>query len=296
MYNLLLLRELDPGAVQNELARVFRVPPGDVDVSDQDEMEERNWDAIVSCEFTQGSGDIPWKLTIYSTNDVGTLPSESTLASEIARALNVSVLFPGTLALPSVWNVTRPDGVAGFVRIAEPESEDDVLRVTFTDRNLPELPDVTSGGIPEVIKEIQIPSPVSDALLGHYTSDDRRKIHELLVNWERLTVRMSSGWPPSGWYPPEMYTEDLRLRDELGELVAGMDEENHSLVRGLLERLDSAYRASSVSDEGRSLREALGSTASDSQPGRAWYWLRRPADLPWTGQDGGGGGDVPSPA
>ncbi|MFB4193192.1 hypothetical protein [Streptomyces carpaticus] len=294
MYNLLLLRALDPGAVQNELARIFRVSPGDVDVSDQDEMEERNWDAIVSCEFTQGSGDIPWKLSIYSTDDVGTPPSESALASEIARALNVSVLFPGTLALPSVWNVTRSDGVAGFVRIAEPESDDDVLHVTLTERNLPELPYVASGRIPEVIKELQIPSPVSDALLGHYTSDDGRKIHELLVNWERLTVRMSSGWPPSGWYPPEMYMEDLRLRDELGERVADMDEGDRALVRGLLERLDSAYRASSVSDDGRSLCEALGSTASNSPPGRAWYWLRRPAALPWTRQDGGG--DVQSPA
>src|SRR5690349_1036851 len=66
MYNILLLRELDPGALQIELAAIFRISPRDVDVSDQDEMEERNWNAIVSCDFAQGSGDIPWKLSIYA--------------------------------------------------------------------------------------------------------------------------------------------------------------------------------------------------------------------------------------
>ncbi|WP_158708028.1 hypothetical protein [Streptomyces sp. NRRL F-2890] len=278
MYNILLLRELDPGALQIELAAIFRISPRDVDVSDQDEMEERNWNAIVSCDFAQGSGDIPWKLSIYASGEVGARPSESVLASEIARTLNVSVLFPGALTLPSVWNVRRSDGAAGFVRIAEPESDDDVLRVILTEQDLPELPGAASGGIPEVIRELQIPSPVSDALLGRCTSGDSRRIHGLLVNWERLTVRMSSGWPPSGWYPPEMYAEDLRLRDELGVCTP---EEDRDLVRGLLERLDAAYRASSVSDDGRLLCEALGSTASASLPSRAWYWLRRPLDAPW---------------
>lgn len=281
MYNLLLLRELSPASLRSELSRIFRVTPRNVDVSDQDEMENRNWDAIVSCEFSQGSGDIPWRLGIYATEEVEAPPTEEDLAAEIACSLHVSVLFPGTIALPSVWHATRSDGETGFVRIAEPEHEDEVLRVTRAEKILPELPNAPSGMLPEVIKELQIPTPVSDSILRPDLTGDRRYVYELLVNWERLTVRMSSGWPPSQWYPPEMFADDLRARDELAEMLKRLEASEQDIVRDLLTSLDTAYRESSVEDGGRSLGEALGAAEANIPLEPAWYWLRRPVDIPW---------------
>ncbi|WP_157865090.1 hypothetical protein [Streptomyces prasinopilosus] len=68
------------------LAKVFRITLEQADVSADSEWEDRNWDAVVTCEYERLRGDLNWSLTVYAANEVEYRPSEKELASLVPSA------------------------------------------------------------------------------------------------------------------------------------------------------------------------------------------------------------------
>ncbi|MYT31779.1 MULTISPECIES: hypothetical protein [unclassified Streptomyces] len=276
-YNLIAPGQEFPARLAPILAEVFGVSLADVDVSEESDFDSRNWDAEVTCEYSAVRGDLNWSVSIYATDAVQSPPSEEALALKVAQALGVPVLFPGTVAIPNVWRIATPQGGLTHARVTEPESESERLTIDAVEDAIPEFPRATVTKFREIIKELQLPSKVTDSHLPEGISEGRREVRSLLVNWERLTVRMATGWPPSAWYPASMYVEDLELRDQTADVIGRLPaDERHSATEAL-EQIDQAYRGLTVEDGGENLAKAADVPIVD----RAWYWYRRPQNPPW---------------
>jgi hypothetical protein len=277
MYNLITTGQEIPTRLAAALAEVFGIPLGDVDVSEESDFDSRNWDAEVTCEYSVVRGDLNWSMSIYATDAVQSPPSEETLALKVAQSLGVAVLFPGAETVPSVWRVAAPQGGLTHARVTEPESESEGLTVDAVEVAIPEFPRAAVTKFPEIIKELQLPSEVTDSHLPEGISEDLREVRGLLVNWERLTVRMAANWPPSAWYPASIYVEDLELRDQMADVIEQLSEGKRQSAREALEQIDQAYRELTVEDGGVNLAKAADVPMAD----RAWYWYRRPVNPPW---------------
>lgn len=277
MYNLITTGQETPARLALILAEEFDVPLGDVDVSEESDFDSRNWDAEVTCEYSAVRGDLDWSMSVYATDAVQTRPSEETLALKVAQSLGLAVLFPGAETVPSVWRVATSRGGLTHARVTEPESEAERLTVDAVEEAVPDFPRATVTKFPEIIKELQLPSEVTDSHLPEGISEDRREVRGLLVNWERLTVRMATDWPPSAWYPASMYVEDLELRDQVTDAIERLPADEQQSAGEALERIDQTYRELTIEDGGEDLAKA----ADVSITGHAWYWHRRPVNPPW---------------
>ncbi|MDT0309867.1 hypothetical protein RM780_23355 [Streptomyces sp. DSM 44917] len=271
-YNLLLTGDADPVQFAAVIAEAFRLDPASVEVAAEDD-DSRTWDADVSCEYTRVHGDVTWSLVIYAAETVAERPTEGSLALRFARALNAATLFPADEKLPSVWRIATPAGETAYARLAEPEDDDGEFRVTESEIRIPGLPHAAVSPFPDVIREMQLPTPITDRIAA--TED----VRGLLVNWERLTVRAETGWPPSGAYPASLYLEDLRLRDRITSLAQNLPEQERDGITSVVAEVDAKYRRVTVDDGGVALAEATG-TPVDDLVAKPWYWLRRPTHLP----------------
>ncbi|WP_159941395.1 MULTISPECIES: hypothetical protein [unclassified Nocardiopsis] len=280
MYNLLLQGNMKSSAIGEVIAESFSVPLSDVDISHEDEFDSRNWEARVFCDYSPRRGDVSWALDIYTNGDPDIQPTEEDLARAISRSLGSVVLFPPKEKFPSLWKVATPRGEVKYARIREPEEAEGAIKVTDVEIPVPELPGSRVSRFPEVIREVQIPTPIVDSYLPRGAEGELKKLRSLSVNWERLAARMASGWPPFSWYPERMYEEDLVLRDRLQQLAEVATTAEGSPALEMLDKLDSLYRQETVDDGGRALAEACGFPASELTQ-RPWYWKRRPTKLPW---------------
>ncbi|MCK7623013.1 hypothetical protein MUU72_07855 [Streptomyces sp. RS10V-4] len=276
-YNLITTGQDLPARLAPVLAEVFGLSLGDVDVSEESDFDSRNWDAEVTCEYAAVRGDLNWSVSIYATDAVRSHPSEETLALKVARSLGVAVLFPGTETVPSVWRVATPRGGLTHARVTEPESESEGLTVEAVEEAIPEFPRATVTKFSDIIKEFQLPCKVTDAYLPEGIAEGLREVRALLVNWERLTVRMTTDWPPSAWYPASLYVEDLELRDHLDGALDQLPAGERQAAEEALAKIDQTYRGLTVEDGGENLSRAAGVPIA----GRAWYWHRRPMNPPW---------------
>ncbi|MFC9736641.1 hypothetical protein ACFVKC_01830 [Streptomyces noursei] len=276
-YNLITTGQELPARLAPLLADVFGISLADVDVSEESDFDSRNWDAEVTCEYSAVHGDLNWSVSIYATDVVQRRPSEEALALKVAQWFGVTVLFPATQTVPNVWRVATPQGRLTHARVTEPESESEGLTVNAVEELVPEFPRATVTKFREIIKELQLPSEFTDSLLPEGISEDRREVRSLLVNWERLTVRMATGWPPSAWYPASLYAEDLELRDQVAGAIEQLPEDERQSAREALEQIDQKYRELTVEDGGENLSTAADVPITD----RAWYWYRRPLNPPW---------------
>lgn len=100
MYGLLLPEGEILDRLPAILAETFRVEVAQTDVSDSSELENRNWDAIVTCEYERLDGDLTWSLGIYAAAEVEQHPSEAQLASLLAQRLGIPVFFSWDGGLP----------------------------------------------------------------------------------------------------------------------------------------------------------------------------------------------------
>lgn len=91
---------------------------------------------------------------------------------------------------------------------------------------------------------------------------------------------MKANWPPDGWYPVDYYREDLETRDELESAISSLDDEAAELLREALNKVDSAFRDSTVEDGGAALGAALSLTRLDLAL-RAWWWRCIPNPIAW---------------
>ncbi|MFE2186020.1 hypothetical protein [Streptomyces sp. NPDC059455] len=288
MYNLLVPGERVPERLDAVLSGAFGVLVADVDVSDESEVENRNWNATVTCEYEKMSGDVRWALTVYASEEVSPQPPEEALARALARELDVPVLFLGEGPLPpGVRQVATPEGQVTHARIGEPETDEEGVTVEAVEIPVAGFPKAAVHKLPEIIKELQLPTPVTDSHVAPEAGGPLSRVYDLLVNWERLTVRTEQGWPPSHWYPASMYAEDLAFRDELTERVAALSGTQRVSAQRALDEVDATYRGLTTDDGGRALAAAVPVPSAYSEGELPWYWRRRPVELPW-GEDQAG--------
>ncbi|MFG3010070.1 hypothetical protein ACGFZB_06370 [Streptomyces cinerochromogenes] len=288
-YNFLTVEPLSAEVVAAVLAQCLDVSVQDVDVADEDtDQELRNWDALVFCDEVTVLGDVSTSLDIYVQESVQPQPSERDLASAFASAADTVVLFPAEEAPPSAyWLATE----AGLVTRARLYGSDDEPRYTIDRVEAPvgRLPHVTVARIPEVVRELKIATPLTDAFAAHlrrmhpdeagtlgspaWTASDR------LGAWEKLVRHMEAGWAPSGWFPPDLYCERLEVRDELEQVCTQLPKDATVLLRNSLGSLDALFAELTVDDTGGLLRKELLPACAASPHG--WWWNRRPEPLPW---------------
>ncbi|MFF4601975.1 hypothetical protein ACFY12_04340 [Streptomyces sp. NPDC001339] len=266
------------GRIAPVLARFFGTSVDDVDLCDAWDLENRDWDASVTCEYMSLGGDLRWSLAIATDETPHRSESEEDLALTVARSLGVVVIFSSDY--PDISWIDRaatPRGEVCYVNTDEEEGEPPRWTVAISEIHIPEFPEAEVRRIPEIIRQLQLPTPLTDACIPKEHA--QRRVCFPLVNWERLTVRMERDWPPSAWYPASMYVEDLELRDQLEDVIAQLPAEDQQPAREVMEQVDAKYRALTHDDGGENLAKAAEVPITD----RAWYWYRRPLNPPWDG-------------
>ncbi|MFI6962040.1 hypothetical protein [Streptomyces sp. NPDC050149] len=288
MYNLLAAGAVEPAVLTTVLASTFNVNTKDVDVADHlGDVGRRNWEAAVSCEYSALRGDLSWSLEIYAQKSVSAPPPESMLAQRVAAGAGVVVLFPAMEDLPSAYWAATPEGNVTRVRLDVSDDEAPVYVVDAMESPVRQLPHAKIMRIPEVVRELKIPTPVTDSFNEHVPAHSLTQespewqVWDCLGAWERLVAHMASGWAGSGWCPPDLYRERLTARDGLaGAVPDQLPPTAAAVLQQGLQRLDSTYAHLTAEDQqGLLIGLLLGSQTQSGQLG--WWWHRRPEPLPW---------------
>jgi hypothetical protein len=275
-YDLLIAGPLDFGRLRTALAALADVPVDAVDVADQDVMD-RNWEAAVLCTYRPAGGDISWVLDLYLSDAVGKQPTAGAAAASLADSLQVPVLYGTESSRPSSYWLAAPDGPRTRARVYDgPDDQGDgsSLIIDAVERPVALLPLVRVALQPEVIKDVIMDTPIRDAFEGWLgaeglipeTGGALWKAATRLGGWESLTVRMTSGWPPDGWYPVDYYRDDLTTRDALAGVV-GLPPEVADRFAVALQQVDDVFRAHT--------------RAAKDSGARGWWWGRVPDPVPW---------------
>ncbi|GHH92708.1 hypothetical protein GCM10017779_31650 [Streptomyces capillispiralis] len=282
MYHLMVRSSDAPTRLPVILAEVFHVALEQTDVSAGSEYDDRNWDAVVTCEYERLQGDLDWSFSIYAANEVERRPTEAELASSVAQRLSAPVFTAWDARFPWVRGAALPDGSFTLARVLQPEDDSPAYVVDAAESRIPGLPNVLVMQFPESVRAYELPTPITDSVEEAELAKEASDLAGLLRNWERLCSRLSSGFPPHGWFPADLYREDLEYRDRLGEALDRLSPKNTArAARDALEQLDEVYRRFTVDDGGQALSSALGGGIT-SLPSLPWYWHRRPPRLPWS--------------
>lgn len=290
-YNFFIAGSMEPTRLRTFLADQFAVPEAEVDLADPDEVpvDARNWAAAVNGEYSRMSGDLDWSLDVYVQEGASAFPGEAELATSLAEQLGTVVLYAAQEPLPSAYWLAAPGGLVTRARLYPADDGEGIYHIDAVEQAVPLLPQVTQARIPEIIRENRPPAPLSQEFESRLrawgeetvaTGSPNWYAYTGLYSWERLTVRMTTGWPPSGWYPAEYYAENLELRDQLAALTAQLHEDVRGAFTAAVSRIDEHYRDATEDDGGRALSHALGVTQFSFSL-RGWWWLRRPHSLPW---------------
>lgn len=289
-YNLFLTGELRPAAMAAALASLASLPIESVDVAAADDYDNRNWDAAISCTYEPVTGDVSWMLDIELTEAVTPRPTERAAAAHLAEQLQTPVLYPADEGIPSAYWLAAPGGLHARARLYG-DDESDPLKYTIdaVERPVPSLPTLRVAPIPEVIREHRMTTPITDQLRASAdaatgTADETDALWFVCTRlgaWEGMIARMTSGWPPDGWYPPEFYREDLETRDELAALPEGISTALADHFTAALVRVDDAFRAATVEVEPERVAEVLGMNRLNVEFKPGWWWRRLPASPHW---------------
>ncbi len=269
-FDLLVAGDADPDRFAEALARATGRPIGDVDVADEDTMDRR-WEAPVLVTFRPSAGDIQWVLDV--TAPLGSHHADVALG--LAEALGVPVLYDTGLLRPSSYWLAAPAGFRTRARVYDgPDDQGDAgapLTIDAVERAVAELPRVPVQAQPEVIRDYPMATPIADQAAvdagsveaGSAVARELRLLHA----WEARVVRMTSGWPPDGWYPAGFYSEDLEVRDELEGVLL-------SAVRQVDGEFRAATREAGPDEMAATFSESIGE-------GKGWWWRRLPEPVPW---------------
>ncbi|MFQ6197109.1 hypothetical protein [Streptomyces sp. NPDC000405] len=298
-YNFLTVDRLPPSRIAAALAACLHVAFSEVDVADANgDQDERNWDALVLCDYSDTQGHVSQSLDIYIPDSVRHRPSEAELASAFSIATNTVTLYPAEEQIPSAYWLATPEQLVTRVRLLS--SDDDVASyfIDAAEAYIPQLPHARTIQLPEIIREYPVPTPASLALAMAVNSlaQTGEKVAELsprteltsavdralayLSEWERLTRRMASGWQPTGHYPADMYHAALQSREHVDQLHIDLQEPISGLLREVLTQLDNEFKTLTQSDSGHEIAKATGTPRLDLLK-RSWWWQRRPIELPW---------------
>jgi hypothetical protein len=292
-YNLLVTKPLSDGAVAAALAECFRVPVHDVDVADENtDQDARNWDAPVLCGMEDVPGDVRTSLDIYARDSVQPQPSEPELAAALARVLGASVLYPAVESPPSACWVAAADGTVTRARLLDPEEDDEAgYKVDAVEAPVADLPNAQVTRLPEIVREQRKPTPVRDGLvaslnaLGTGRTDDIGSPYWTAATnfgaWEKFVRTMADDWAPAGWYPADLYVQNLSARDDLEALQQQLTDQPAELLEAAVDLVDRQFIKLTVPDPVWYLDlRAQGLDIPDPHDA-AWWWTRRPDPLPW---------------
>ncbi|WUD71977.1 hypothetical protein OG937_09855 [Streptomyces sp. NBC_00510] len=278
MYILHLVDRPSDEAVAAALARVFGVPPSEVDIA-ADGVIERNWEALVSCTTGEPFGDVTLSLDIYVLAAVtADRPAEHQLAAELAEVLRTPVLFAAEGVRPSAFWVATPEGVVARARVGDTDEPGEFI-VAAVEAPVARLPHVRVIRIPEAVWDLEMATPIADAFRDRPAGEWEERPGDRLAAWEMLVRMMADGWRPAGWCPSDLYGWRLEARDELAEAAAALPSEAAEPLRNALAELDRLFVAYTVEDPEHLLAREI--TGGDDTGGRGWWWYRRPEPLPW---------------
>ncbi|WP_109382352.1 hypothetical protein [Streptomyces sp. NWU339] len=164
MYHLMVRGSDAPTHLPVILAEVFRVTLEQTDVSAESEWEDRNWDAVVTCEYERLQDDLNWSLSIYAANKVEHRPSEKELASSVAQRLSASVFTSWDAKFPWVRRVALPDDSFTLARVLQPEDDSPAYVVDAAESRIPDLPNVPVMKFPEAVRAYKLPTSITHSI------------------------------------------------------------------------------------------------------------------------------------
>ncbi|WP_066981908.1 hypothetical protein [Streptomyces sp. NRRL F-4489] len=299
-YNLFLVDSPDPAVMAGALATIFEVPVTEVDVADADgDQEDRNWDALVSCEYSEVQGNLSLSLDIYAQDSVGQQPSEAEISATLAHLLDTPVLYPPQESAMSAHWLVAPGGLVTRARLTESDGEEPTFTVAAVEAFVDRLPDVPVMHLPEVVREQKIATPLADAFAESVESlkqgengangltitpdvaETVRIAKSYLGAWEKLSRRAEGNWAPSDWYPLEFYREVLEYRDDIEGYVRQLPGDVQTLYRKYLNEVDGLYREQTVEDHDHVVAGDQAERVTHLAQ-KAWWWYRRPEPMPWS--------------
>ncbi|MYS24967.1 hypothetical protein GA0115240_172025 [Streptomyces sp. DvalAA-14] len=282
LYSVLIPRPVDPKDLAEAVGEAFGVPTARVGVHPMDDWEDRDPRALATCEYGALNGELAWSLVLYTVEAAGPQPSERELALRLARLLDCAALIPTVRISPDVRLAAAPDGRLVHVVVEEPDDEDGPWYVRAAEEPLADFPGAAVGPLESVVRAWRAPTPVTASGFAPTSGESApaQAARDLLSAWERLTVRMAEGWPPSRWYSAALYEDDLLTRTRLDTALEGLSADQRAAARSVLGVLDATYRSRTVDDGGTLLATALGQPA-EALASRPWYWHRHPDPAPW---------------
>ncbi|BAL91110.1 hypothetical protein AMIS_58900 [Actinoplanes missouriensis 431] len=266
IYDVYLIDSLDLDRLHAAMCEIAGVSGDDVDI-DAEWHEGRNSDAAALCTYEPFDGDLTYYLDFYMrTVEL----SEADFAQRLSAHLRTPVVYAAESYPPSAFWLVEPDGQRLRVRLdGREEGETWLHLIEAVERPVGLLPHVPVEAQPEVIREHRMPTPVADGLRPSAGPEKvTRKAVSGLAAWEAMVVRMTSGWPPDGWYPLEYWQEDLATRDELAADLAKLSPDLAETVAAAVTMVDDTFRAAT--------QEIPGVSAD-----KAWWWHRAPEPPPW---------------
>ena len=262
--NLLISRRLAPSDLAAALAGVVGVPAERVDVCDEDgDQDGRDWEAPVLCTYHEVLGDVMMSLDIYVRDDAGTDAGEPDLAQAFAIRAGVGTLYPDDRRDPETYWLADPDGTVTRARLIATDDERPVYTVDAVEAPSTAFPGATVTPLAEILRAEPIPTPLAAAI------DFENPAVVSLTIWERLVRRMAAGWPPAGRYLPELYAEDLRMRDHLERELAESPEQERVALAAATVEVDALFRELTEEDPAAAPADA------------AWWRTRRPRRAGW---------------
>ncbi|GHF19112.1 hypothetical protein [Streptomyces morookaense] len=298
-YNFFTVDPLDESTLYQALASCLEVDVDSVDVADADgDQDSRNWDALVLCDHSEVHGKVSRYLDIYVQDSVAHQPSEADLALRFATATQSVILYPAEENIPSAYWLVTPSGLVTRTRLMAADDDRSVYTIDAVESAVPQLPDVDVEQLPEIVRAHSLPTPIADAF-SEAVAARRGRVGEppspsladepgaafyrariSLEEWERMVHRMSSGWQPTGRYPGELYREALEARDRVSDVINELPQPVGAQLLTGVNQLDDEFQRFTQDDNGQTMGQSFG-LSGDDVAGRAWWWKRKPVNLPW---------------
>ncbi|WP_052720708.1 hypothetical protein [Actinoplanes rectilineatus] len=255
-YDLLIAGEFDVARLRAALAVIAAVAEADVDVQ-PDGVVDRRWEAPVLCTYHLVPGNVTATLDIYLRDQE---PPELEVATRLAAEAGLHVLVQSQPLPPGSYWLIEPDGSRTRATVEEYfEADETRVVIEAVAKPVSGLPPIPVAAQPEVIRFHRMPTPITDELRG--TGELLPALVSALGGWEAFVARMTTGWPPDGWYPRDYFDDDLAVRDQLAALP--------DRFAPALDRIDQVYRAAT-------------SELADSAGEQRWWRRRVPDPLPWS--------------
>ena len=69
-YDVLFPFFVDLDELKRNLARIFDINVTEVDVWPEDHLGDRNWDAKVTCDYSEKGGDLALRVEVYASKEI----------------------------------------------------------------------------------------------------------------------------------------------------------------------------------------------------------------------------------